>query len=154
MVVISSPEKMAMIKRLKQELTLDQLKEITSEGVDIVISEGYKYDNKPKIEVFRSEVSDKILSDEKDMIALVTDRKFEIGVPQFSLDDADGIVDLIIDKFLKRPEETEVTLTVNGNPVELKPFIQDMFINTVTGLVTALHGTGNAKEIKITVRRP
>ncbi|MDD4873569.1 MAG: molybdopterin-guanine dinucleotide biosynthesis protein B [Dehalococcoidales bacterium] len=153
-VIISSPEKMAMIKKTKVELTLDQLKEIAREGVDIVISEGYKYDNKPKIEVFRSEVSDKILSDEKDLIALVTDRRFEIDVPQFSLEDADGIVEFIISNFLKKPEETEVTLTVNGNPIEMEPFIQDMFINAVSGLVAALHGTQNAKEIKITVRRP
>jgi molybdopterin-guanine dinucleotide biosynthesis protein B len=153
-IVISSPEKMAMIKNTQQELTLDQLKDIAGESVDIVISEGYKYDNKPKIEVFRSEVSDKILSDEKDLIALVTDCKLETAVPQFTFDDSGGVVELIIDRFLKKQEETDVALIVNGSPVEMKPFIRDMFINTVTGLVAALHGTENAREIKITVRRP
>jgi molybdopterin-guanine dinucleotide biosynthesis adapter protein len=153
-VVISSPDKMAMIKKPKQELTLDQVKEMVQDGVDIVISEGYKYDNKPKIEVFRSEVSDRILSDEKDLVALVTDRRFEINIPQYSFDDADGIVELIIEKFLKKPDQTEVTLTVNGTPVDMKPFIQEMFINTISGLVAALHGMENAKEIKVTVRRP
>jgi len=100
-VVISSPDKVAMIKKPEQEMTLDQIKEMVQYGVDIVISEGYKFDDKPKIEVFRSEVSDKILSDEKDLVALVTDRRFDIEVPQFSFDDADGIIELIIEKFLK-----------------------------------------------------
>jgi molybdopterin-guanine dinucleotide biosynthesis protein B len=153
-VVISSPEKTAVIRKPQQELTLDQLKEMVSEGMDIVISEGYKFDNKPKIEVFRSEVSDKILTDEKDLIALVTDRKFAIDVPQFSFDDAEGIVEFIIDKYLKNNSAADVSLTVNGVPLEMKPFIQEMFINTISGLVAALHGTEDAKEIRVTVRLP
>ncbi len=153
-VVISSPGKTAVIRKSGQELTLDQIKEMVSDGMDIVISEGYKFDNKPKIEVFRSEVSDKILTDKKDLIALVTDRKFDIDVPQFSLDDADGIVEFIIEKYLKNNASAEVSLTVNGVPLDMKPFIQDMFINTVSGLVAALHGTENAREIKVTIRLP
>jgi molybdopterin-guanine dinucleotide biosynthesis protein B len=153
-VVISSPRKTAVIRQPKEELSLDSIKEMVWDGMDIVISEGYKFDNKPKIEVFRSEVSDKILSDEKDLVALVTDRKFDIDIPQFSLDDAEGIVEFIINKYLKNNTSAEVSLTVNGVPLEMKPFIQDMFINTISGLVAALHGTAGAKEIKVTVHLP
>jgi molybdopterin-guanine dinucleotide biosynthesis protein B len=153
-VAISSPQKTAVIKKQEQELTLDRITEMVCDGMDIVISEGYKFDDKPKIEVFRSEVSDRILSDEKDLVALVTDRRFDIDVPQFSFDDADGIVKLIIEKYLANTSPAGVSLIVNGVPLDMKPFIQDMFINTVSGLVAALHGTENAKEIKITVRLP
>ena len=153
-VAISSPQKTAVIKKPEQELTLDRITEMVCDGMDIVISEGYKFDDKPKIEVFRSEVSDRILSDEKDLVALVTDRRFDIDVPQFSFDDADGIVKLIIEKYLANTSSAGVSLIVNGVPLDMKPFIQDMFINTVSGLVAALHGTENAKEIKITVRLP
>ena len=153
-VVISSPQKTAVIRQTEQELTLDRIKEMVWEGMDIVISEGYKFDNKPKIEVFRSEVSDRILSDEKDLVALVTDRKFDINVPQFSFDEAEGIVELIIDKYLRNVACAEVSLSVNGVPLEMKPFIQDMFINTISGLVAALHGTEDAREIKVTIRLP
>ncbi|NLL90054.1 MAG: molybdopterin-guanine dinucleotide biosynthesis protein B [Dehalococcoidales bacterium] len=153
-VVISSPEKTAVIRKSQKELTLDQIKEMVSEGMDIVILEGYKFENKPKIEVFRSEVSDKILTDEKDLVALVTDRQFDIDVPQFSFDDAEGIVEFIIDKYLKNNSAADVSLIVNGVSLEMKPFIQDMFINTISGLVAALHGTEDAKEIRVTVRLP
>lgn len=153
-VVISSPEKTAVIRKSQKELTLDQIKEMVSEGMDIVILEGYKFENKPKIEVFRSEVSDKILTDEKDLVALVTDRQFDIDVPQFSFDDAEGIIEFIIDKYLKNNSAADVSLIVNGVSLEMKPFIQDMFINTISGLVAALHGTKDAKEIRVTVRLP
>ena len=153
-VVISSPQKTAVIRQPEEELSLDRIKEMVWDGMDIVISEGYKFDNKPKIEVFRSEVSDKILSDENNLVALVTDRKFDIAIPQFSLEDAEGIVEFIIDKYLKNNTSAEVSLTVNGVPLEMKPFIQEMFINAVSGLVAALHGTEDAKEIKVMVRLP
>ncbi len=153
-VAISSPQKTAVIKKPEQELTLDRITEMVCDGMDIVISEGYKFDNKPKIEVYRSEVSDRILSDEMDLVALVTDRRFDIDVPQFSFDDADSIVEFIIEKYLPNTSSADVSLIVNGIPLDMKPFIQDMFINTVSGLVAALHDTENAKEIKITVRLP
>jgi molybdopterin-guanine dinucleotide biosynthesis protein B len=150
-VVISSPRKTAIIRQPQQELTLDQIREMVWQGMDIVISEGYKFDNKPKIEVYRSEVSDRILSAEKDLVALVTDRRFDVSVPQFSLNDAEGIVEFIVKSYLSNPVYAKVTLTVNGAPVDLKPFVQHMFINTINGLLAALHDAGNAAEIKITV---
>lgn len=150
-VVISSPEKIAIIKKPEKELTLDQIKEMVQDDVDIVISEGYKFDNKPKIEVFRSEVSDRILSNEKEIIAVVTDRKLDLDVPQFSFDDSDGVVGFIIGNFLSKPKEPEVALTVNGNRVDIKPFVRTMFVNTINGLLAALHDAGNATEIMITV---
>ena len=54
-VVISSPQKTAIVKQAEEELSLDRIKEMVWDGMDIVISEGYKFDSKPKIEVFRSE---------------------------------------------------------------------------------------------------
>jgi len=153
-VVVSSADKMAMIKRPARELTLDQLADMVMDGVDIIITEGYKGADKPKIEVFRSDVSDRILSQEQDLLALVTDRHFDLDVPQFTTDDANGIVDLIIERFLSQPVEEEIYLSVNGNHIGLKSFVKDAFIKTISGMVSTLHGTENAREIKLTIRLP
>ena len=153
-VAISSADKMAMVKRPARELTLDQLTGIVMDGVDIIITEGYKGADKPKIEVFRSDISDRILSQEQDSLALVTDKHFDLDVPQFTADDANGIVDLIIDKFLSRPAEEDITLYVNGNYIKLKSFIKNAFINTISGMVSTLHGAENTREIKLTIRLP
>jgi len=151
-VVLSSADKMAMIRQPERELSLEQLEAMVADGVDIIISEGYKGADKPKIEVFRSGVSDKILSREQELIALVTDRHFEIDVPQFALDDARGVTDLIVDKLLSQPRGEDASLYVNGNNIRLKPFVKDAFIKTVAGMVATLHGAENAREIKLTIR--
>jgi molybdopterin-guanine dinucleotide biosynthesis protein B len=152
-VVLSSADKMAMIKKPGQELSLDQLSALVEDGVDIIISEGYKSADKPKIEVFRSGVSDKIVSQEQELVALVTDQHIDLGVPQFAPDDVSAVVDLLIEKFLGQ-EEADASLSVNGNPVPIKIFVKDVFIRTITGLVATLHGTEDAKEIKVTIRLP
>jgi molybdopterin-guanine dinucleotide biosynthesis protein B len=153
-VVLSSAEKMAMVKKPDQELSLDQLAALVADVVDIIISEGYKSADKPKIEVLRAGVSDKVLSKEQELIALVTDQHIDLNVPQFAPDDISGVVDLLVERFLGQQKEADVSLSVNGNPVPIKIFVKDVFINTITGLVATLHGTENAKEIKVTVRIP
>jgi len=59
--------------------------------VDLLISEGYKKDVQPKIEVFRKEKHKKLLCTKKDnLVAIVSNRKFNVGVPCFPLEDMKG----------------------------------------------------------------
>ena len=153
-VIISSANKMAMIKKTSQELSLDQLEDYIMGEVDIILTEGYKSAEKPKIEISRAEVSGTPLCEEKELVALVTDQRFDLDVPHFTLNDASGVVDLLIEKFLGKQRETGVSLSVNGNHVSLNSFVKDVFINTISGLVTTLHGTENARDIKVTIRLP
>lgn len=99
-VVISSPWKMAMIEKVTEELSLDQLVERIS-NVDIIISEGYKRNNKPKIEIFRSTVHEAPLCAPADnLIAIASDVHPDLGVPVFDPDDYAGLADLIEARFL------------------------------------------------------
>lgn len=104
-VVISSQEKMAMIKNVPQELTLDQIVEMVSSDIDIIITEGYKKSNKPKIEISRSERNEELLCTPDELIALVSDINWNIGVPLFELDDAIGVADLLQSKYNIKPLE-------------------------------------------------
>ena len=99
-VIISSPSRVALISRVEQEKTLDQVAAMAVD-VDIVITEGYKRENKPKIEVFRSGVYDELLCEPHELIAIASDLQFDNGLPCFGLDDAVGLVDLIERLYLK-----------------------------------------------------
>lgn len=100
-VVISSPTKFAMISKVDQEVTLDQIAEKIT-GVDIIITEGYKRGNKPKIEVFRSGVYEGLLCQPEELIAIASDVTFDLGVPCYGLDDAPGLVNLLEKLYLKK----------------------------------------------------
>lgn len=101
-VIISSPQKMAIIEKVDEERKLDEIiKKLDPEHLDLIITEGYKKENKPKIEVFRSIVSTTLLCSKEELFAVVTDVPLNTGVPEFGHDDSTDIIDLIEEKFLK-----------------------------------------------------
>ena len=98
-VVISSPRRMALIQRLDEEMSVDDIA-AHLQNVDIVITEGYKRGDKLKIEVSRRARSSELICRQEELIAIVTDQKFPLNVPHFHLDDAAGVADLLEKKFL------------------------------------------------------
>ncbi|MCL7454793.1 MAG: molybdopterin-guanine dinucleotide biosynthesis protein B [Anaerolineae bacterium] len=105
-VVISGPQKMAMIQQLSAEMPLDEIVPLMR-GVDIVITEGYKRGDRPKIEVTRLERGRELLCQPDELIGLMTDYEVDMAVPQFALDDAQGVVDLLEDLYLQNDSEVE-----------------------------------------------
>lgn len=99
-VAISSPKRMAIIEELEEEYSLDQVID-RIKNVDIIITEGYKSEGKPKLEVFRKSVANKIHSRDQDLFAIVTDTPIDKNIPQFNFTQTKEIVDLIESKFLK-----------------------------------------------------
>jgi molybdopterin-guanine dinucleotide biosynthesis protein B len=98
-VVVSSPGKIAMVKAEDCE-SLDCLQNYF-EGMDLVITEGYKRENKPKIEVLRAARHTQLLCEnDHNLIAVVTDVGVKPKVPKFGLEDIGELADLIEEKFL------------------------------------------------------
>lgn len=100
-VFIANSEKTAMISRVKQDLDLDEIAAL-AEGADILITEGYKRADKPKIEVSRKARSTELICAPEELVAIASDQPFEVDVPQFDLDDAAGLADLIQSRFLSK----------------------------------------------------
>ena len=100
-VVIASPARIAHIQRTERELTLPEIV-ATIDDVDIILTEGYKRGPAPKIEVSRAEKGRELLCSREELVALVTDQPFDMDVPQFGLNDAKGLVDLVVQRFLTK----------------------------------------------------
>ncbi len=104
-VLISSPWKFSLIKDVQTEPSLDDLVEDHFKGHDIVLTEGYKREGKPQIEVFRSSAHKTPLhsrDEENTLIAVVADVPLDLGVPWFERDDLMAIADFIENTFIKQ----------------------------------------------------
>ena len=100
-VAISSPTKVALVKDVETEETLDSLASKYFQDVDIILTEGYKKEDKPKIEVFRSQVHETPLcKGDEHLVALVSDTSLDLGVPRFELYDIKGLADFVEKRFL------------------------------------------------------
>lgn len=108
MVAIASKNKLAFIKVLDCEEKLDEIAERLFSDADIIITEGYKAENKPKIEVVRHKA---LLTSPSDNLIAVVDNtleEVEYSLPKgyetvhmMNMKDIDCIVSFIEDKFLK-----------------------------------------------------
>lgn len=76
-VIISSKNRLAMIKELKEETELNDIIKMVLYK-DIILIEGYKKSNLRKIEVFRSGVSEKIITPKEKIIAVASDINIDI----------------------------------------------------------------------------
>jgi len=102
--LISSPEKLALVKRHSSTPPIQELISTYFRDVDIVLTEGFKKSSLPKIEVHRLERSPTLLcrGDEHDptLIAVASDEPLELDVPVFDINDAGGIASFIEKAFI------------------------------------------------------
>lgn len=153
-VIISSPTKFALIGKTQEDTSLNEIRAKYCEGIDLILTEGYKNQNYPKIEIFRKGIHKELLCKDDDaLIAIVSDMKFKRNIPLFGLDDVKEIVDFIEDKFLKsNVDGEEVFLKIDGREVPLKPFIQEFFKGTISGMLKGLKGTKDGKHVSLEIR--
>ena len=100
--VIASPHQVAVVEDIEKDYDISELVDRYIRNVDLVLSEGFKKNPHPKIEVNRSEMKQDILSTKEDnLLAIASDRPLEAGVPSFDINDTVGLVDLIEGRFLR-----------------------------------------------------
>lgn len=80
---IGSDTRIVLIKPVTSDTTLDEVARLFGEDYDIIITEGFKRGNIPKIEAHRKEVGPP-LKNIKKLIAIATDEPLETDTRQFS----------------------------------------------------------------------
>jgi molybdopterin-guanine dinucleotide biosynthesis adapter protein len=98
--VIASPHRIAVIEDVSKDYELSELRDRYIRDVDIILSEGFKGNPHPKIEVVRSGIKhDPLCSAEDNLMAIVSDEPVDRGVPCLDINDIRGVANLIEDKF-------------------------------------------------------
>jgi molybdopterin-guanine dinucleotide biosynthesis adapter protein len=99
--VVSSPKRFAYVEEREEAYSLPEIVDMIC-GVDIILAEGFKTEETPKIEIFRNAVAGApVLL--PGTIALVTDDhapQTEPPTPVFSFSETDLLGDWIVERFL------------------------------------------------------
>lgn len=103
--LISSPEKLALVKQHQASPPIEELLEQYFSDVDIVITEGFKKGGLPKIELHRQERSDTLIcrGEEHDpsLVAVASDVALDLDVPVLDLNDPKEVAEFVIERFLE-----------------------------------------------------
>jgi len=150
-VAVSSEDKLVLIKPAAPGITLDEIAQLFGEDYDIILSDGFKQDSAPKIEVHRKE-SGPPLSGIKKLFAIATDEPLETRTRQFALDDIKGLANLLEEGFIK-PQGNRLSLYVNDEPISLSSFPKDVTTNVLMALATSLKGVGKISSLKFFLKK-
>jgi len=110
-VVIASPTKLAMIQNLEKEKSIEELMWLFRDE-DIVIVEGFKNNNYPKIEIHRKEADGFLLCKStqyghRNFIAVASDEVLDLDIPALNINDAGEISAFIENYFLSGKVEQD-----------------------------------------------
>ena len=95
-VTICSREKFAMIERLEEEPSLEELIQRLP-PVDLILTEGYKGSRYPKIEIHRAVLSRPLLTPPEQLLLVMTDEALDTPARQLPLEDVEGCAARILD---------------------------------------------------------
>jgi molybdopterin-guanine dinucleotide biosynthesis protein B len=149
-VVLSSGKKIAMIKDLSRERTLDEIRLRYISGADLILTEGYKRSPFPKVEVSLFNPEQELLCGEEDqLIAVVSPRSFSVDVPVFGEEEIDGLADLLVKRFLRKKGKSSAQVFVGGRPMPLNSFVQETLWKIVRAFLSSLKGWDPAGPVEI-----
>jgi molybdopterin-guanine dinucleotide biosynthesis protein B len=149
--VLASENGMVMMKPVTSEGTLDEIARLFGEDYDIILAEGFKQSDAPKIEVHRKNVGPP-LKDIKRIIAIATDEPLDTKTRQFSLDDVKGLVDFIEDGFI-RPQGNRLSIYINDVSIPLSQFPREIVTNVLLAMANSLKGVGKINSLKVFLRK-
>ena len=150
--VISSPQQLAIIRDMEHDASLEEIRDRFIRDVDIIITEGYKKDSAPKVEVFRKEAHREPLCTRDDnLVAFVSNQHFDLGVPCLDLNDGKALADLLERTVLTPETRQRVCLKVDGKNIPLKSFTGSFIEETVRGILSSLKGCNHPQNIELKI---
>jgi len=99
-VLVSSTDRLALIKKLDHELALEEILPVVGDEFDLVLVEGFRKSKIPKIEVHKKELGDDLLCSPGKISAIVTNESLDIDIPQLMWGDTVAIADFIEKNFV------------------------------------------------------
>ena len=154
-VVVGGPESAAAFIPVRDEASLPHLLGLLPPlGFDLVLVEGFKRSDYPKVEVHRAALGPDLLLAAEDLAAVVSDGEGDFGVPVFAATDAAGLAAFIDERFVRpRLERDAIRITVDGDEVRLNAFASAVIAGGILGMLSALKGVADPESVRIELRR-
>jgi len=151
--VINSLDHLAIYRRMDSYFDPQDISNFVLWDFDILLTEGFKGSNYPKIEVRRNEQGKELLTDLKLLLAVVTDKPMDVSVPQFSHDDITGIADIIEKTAISQNNTSELEVIIDGKAVPVSAQLKDLLTRTLSAMIPGSQNNGEVKNLHISLRR-
>ena len=149
---INSLDHLAIFRRMDHFFDPQEISGSILWDYDIILTEGFKGSPYPKIEVHRADQGQELLTDPRQLLAVVTDEPLEVKVPQYSHDDVAGIAGIIESRVSAVNDGLDFDVVVNGAIIPVSPALKDLLTRTLLAMVPGVQDNG-MKSLHVSLRR-
>jgi molybdopterin-guanine dinucleotide biosynthesis protein B len=137
-VILSSPSGIGMTRDVDYDTPIPELVARYFCDMDLVCTEGYKWEGHPKVEVFRQAIGGEPLAGRNETwVAFASDAEINTDLPCFGLDDIIPLADFLLATYLKKRRVTS-SLHCAGREIALSPseskYLEDVVLTTLAAL--------------------
>ena len=137
-VILSSPAGIGMTRDVDYDTPIPELVARYFHDMDLVCTEGYKWEAYPKVEVFRRAIGGEPLAGRNESwAAFVSDAEIDTDLPCFGLDDIGPLADFLLTSYVKKRRVTS-TLQCAGREISLSAseatYLEDVVLTTLASL--------------------
>ena len=151
--VLNSLDHLAIYRHMDEYFDPQEISDFVLWDYDLILTEGFKSSDFPKIEVHCREQGEGLITDTERLLAVVTDEPLDIDIPQFSRNDLSKIADLIETVLLSRKETNELDLVINGIRVPTNQEFTNLLTRTLLAMIPGPQNNGDIKNLHISLRR-
>jgi len=148
--LLVADERMVLAKPTTHPPSIKEMTRLLRNDYDLIICEGFKDSNLPKIALVRNAEE---LHGMSCVIGIIADTPLSQNAPCFSRDNIIPIADLLEQEYIL-PQSGRISVFVNGEPIPLLPFPKAAITRSITGLLSALKGVENIQHLEITIAHP
>ncbi len=150
-VILSAPTGIGMTRDVEYDTPIPELVARHFSDMDLVCTEGYKWEGYPKVEVFRRAIGGEPLAGRnRTWAAFVSDADIDTDLPCFGLDDIAPLADYLIATYIKE-RRLRMTLHCTGRPIQLNAAEARRLADVVLATLADLRPEADPAEIKLTI---
>ncbi|MFC1942816.1 molybdopterin-guanine dinucleotide biosynthesis protein B [Chloroflexota bacterium] len=149
---INSLDNLAIYRHIEDYFDPQEISNFVLWDYDIILTEGFKSSNYPKIEVHRKEQGGDLVTEPQQLLAVVTDEPLAVDVPQFASGDVTKIADIIENTILLQRKENDVDLIINGTHTPLDASLKDLLVRTLFAMIPGPKDNSEIERLHISFR--
>jgi len=153
-VVLLGHGRIGLYGQEKREPGPEQVRDLYLSDLDLVLLEGFKNALVPKVLVALNAPAPKWAKETGGLIAAVSSKKTGLKLKHFKPGQTKQLAKLIESYIKTHRAKREVKIYLDGKPLQIKPFIKDFCLNTITGMIGSLHHSAGARRIQISIHLP
>ena len=142
-----SNKRMVILRPAESETDLQDLARHLGAELDVVIAEGFKQGNSPKILVNRADLGEPP-ADLNRVVAVAGDVAAGYPVRRFDLNDFAAMADFIEKSYIL-PQNECFSIYINGKPLPLIMFPREIMAGVILGMLKGLKGASPARYVEI-----